>query len=144
MKFILDHYYAVDHNDYCRVIEADHGIEDFSEILAAIQFFYEDNFDDSTNPTFDSIIDILCRHYGFKKLDKNKLSHDVAEAIEEAYLRDYDINIYTVSSGEKYAYINMYVTREEMCWLGRVEELHEKWLTDKIKEDLKKTLITET
>lgn len=136
MRYIFDHYYAMDHKNYCRVVESDKDVTDVKRLLVAIQFFYEENMDECSNPTFDSVIEILCRHYGFERVEKSEIKE--LSIMLEDFLEDCSEDKY-----KGYTYIDMYWTREHLCGPGQPEQLFYEWLTEEIKEDLKKTLVEE-
>lgn len=144
--YILDHYYAIDHKKYCRVIKSNRPIEEIKEIITTILFYYEENIDKSGNPTLDSVIDILCKNYGFIKEDKEKYKEDIECIIEQAeedgFPSDYEYAV-PIDINTRYIYLELYEIRDSLCGEGQPNKLYSKWLTKEKEYNIKILLIAE-
>lgn len=71
MVYILDHYYAVDHADYCLVVESDKSVNEIVEICSSIAFLLEDLVDDSASLDMSCLLKVLETYYGAKNIKPN-------------------------------------------------------------------------
>ncbi len=129
-RYVLDHNYAKDHMDFCRVVESDRDEMDVREILTAIQFYFEETVDEHEDPDLDDVLELLSKHFGFKIRDKNENADMIEECVFGAYSFEYE--------GVDYEYIDLYSTREYFCGNGNPEKLYAKWLKPDIMDDIKK------
>lgn len=133
--YILDHIYVKDHDDFRRVTAGCRETREVHEILTAIQFWWEENVDEHSNPDLDQVIAVLEKHFGFEAVDKD----DMRNIIRFVYDEEGETGeTEQVINGIRYVLIDLYSMREMLCGLGQPEKLFEKWLDDEIKADIEK------
>lgn len=135
--YILDHCFVSNHEDFARIVSSERDDKnEVGEILAAIQFWWEEHVDENSDPELDAVIEVLCDYFDFWEEDKDEHStriNFILEDQKEWYAETYDMD------GEVYEYIDLYITREHHCGPGRTEKLFEKWLTESgVKEAIEK------
>lgn len=146
-RYIIDHYYAIDHIDFCRIIESDRDIEDIKEIFTAINFYYEENMNglnNGTEPTLDSIIKVLCKDYGVVAVNKDTIKEEVEYVMEQARFNDYQSDIYCckpIVMDSTITYLDWYEVRESLCGKDMPSKLYKKWLTAEIIRDIEILLV---
>mgnify|MGYP003528676245 CR=1 FL=1 len=151
-RYILDHRYTIDQKVYLRVIDMDLDVKEVKEIIAAILFHYEDSVHDleelrHTEPTLDSVIAVLCHSFGATVIDREVIADQIPFTLEQVRFNDYrsskanrcDINDRSATMW----YLDMFETRESHCGSEHVNKLYKKWLTDDIREVMKRLLITQ-
>lgn len=70
MIYKIDHFYSLNHDKYCLMIESDIEPVKMAEILASIQFKFEDMIDESINTEEEHILKILIDFFGVKDVKK--------------------------------------------------------------------------
>lgn len=138
--YILDHYYALDHMDYCRVVQSgpDKSMYDIAEICTAIRFYFEENVSESDNPELDDVVTLMEKAYGFKACDKDAIRDAVARILEQEQGIDYASYELYDYGGDTYVYLDLYEVRECLCGPGQPEKLFRKWLTPEMMDGIKK------
>lgn len=124
--YVLDHRYEPDHEDFCRIVASDRNSNDVGEILTAIQFYWEEHVDESSNPDLDDVLAILEKYFGFEP--DNNCDHYIEIKFVLAAGQDYGVTE-NIINGRKYEYIDLYSTREHYCGPGKPQQLYRKWLT---------------
>lgn len=158
MYYILDHSHALglwvtlspefqnhmnqNHMEYCGVIQTSndcvYSMYDVAEILTAIQFYYEETVDSSSNPNLDEVIGLLTKAYQFKACNKESMKDSIATVLEiEEQLDYHSYKIWDFEDGAC-VYLDLYEIRDRLCGPGQPDKLYDKWLTPEIKEDIKK------
>lgn len=134
--YILDHTYAKDHMDFCRIVGSNRRKEEVKEILTAIQFWWEEHVDEHSDPELDDVLEVLHEYFGFTLLDKDDYFNIIHYMLAEE--RENGIFSHTID-GDTYQYINLYSAREHFCGPGKSEMLWDKWLTtDEVKAAVEK------
>jgi len=144
MLYVLDHYYAINHPEFCIIIESDKKVEEIIEICSSIAFLLEDIVDVSACLDMKCLLNILITYYGAKdkKLDvEDEMLNSLRMPTEGIYEKIFLAHDGIVVSN---AYlIDLYEARESCCG-ERYKEIMNKWLPkgkklDEIKEILIKT-----
>lgn len=118
--FVLDHYYAIDHKDFCIIIESEKSINEIIKICGSVTFLLEDLFDTSVSLDMNCLLDVLVTYYGAEDkkdevITQNITYKDVLSLLdlpidglyEEYKIPDfYDNGIYVV---------DLYEARESCC-----------------------------
>lgn len=132
--YVIDHAYAVNNEDFCRITLSDMDRADVIEILTAIQFYWEDSVDECSNPALDDVLEILHDYFGFGILCKNDYIDNIKCVLSSKH-RTHSHEL----DGDIYEYIDLYSTREILCGPGQPEKLYSKWLiAEGIKDDIVK------
>lgn len=142
--YIIDHYYANDHMDYCRIVKSSMGKFDLARLLMAVQFYFEDTVDKSADPAPDEVVSLLDKYYGCEAVDKEDFRNNIGRVLDlvsELDCASYEEYVFE-EDGEfregKFAYLDMYEIREHMCGPGRPERLYKEWLTQEIMNVIRK------
>ena len=127
MLYKIDHYYAVDHSNFCLLIDSDYDVDEIISLISAYQFYAEELFDD-VSVSLDSrcLNKILCGYYEIDDvkekyrhfLDRTALSASEWELTNTFYIEEHDLCIIQ---------IDWYEAREACCgpdWHSHIE----KWL----------------
>lgn len=140
--YILDHYYNVNHEEYCLAIELDKTVEEVVEITSALSFLLEDMTDPSVCLDEEWLLECLERFYG---------AENVKDGIEFDSLLELDMPIDTLYQSaimghhivvKKGYIIDLYSARESCCGL-KSQTIMDKWLPKgKELEELKTLLMT--
>ena len=134
--YIIDHYRAKCHKNYCRVVQIDSSrfnVTDVTEILTAILFCFGDNA--IATPKIDDITKLLEKQYGFQICNKYFINEDVTEVINRASEVDYQSNKEYRVNNHSYIYLDLYAIFKAMH--GNVMELYHKWITPDVIKDIK-------
>lgn len=137
MVCVLDHYYAMDHFEFCRVIRTDMDDEqEVAELLSAIQFYFEDHVSESANPDLDGVVRLLVNHFDFKVVDKDSWGNQLWEIMN--YMADVDYQNFEPFDFDDgpCVYIDLYESRESFCGGNQPDKLCRKWLTDEVCEEI--------
>lgn len=128
MLYVLDHYYAIDHENYCLVVESDKSPKEIVEICSAITFLFEDVVDDSTCLSMPCLLTILQEYYGVK--DRK---HDFPiEALRSLKMPIDDVyEKMVISTSKSFGYmgyiVDLYEAREYCCG-EKYKKIMNKWL----------------
>lgn len=128
MLFVLDHYYAVNHQEFCLVVEIDKDVNEVVEICSAITFLLEELIDESVSLDMDCLLNILVSYYGAKD-KKCDISGDILDEISMPIDSMYQ-KIALAHDGicVSYAYVvDLYEARESCCG-PKYEVIMDKWL----------------
>lgn len=143
MLYVLDHYYAINHQEFCIVLESDRTVDDIVEICSAIAFLLEDLTDVSSSLDMDCLLSILTTYYGAKnKKDDitDEMLYQIPMPIESVYEEIFLAHDCICAS--KAYIIDLYEARESCCGNG-YKKIMEKWLPKgKLLEELKELLST--
>lgn len=140
MYYILDHYHAADHMDFCRIIRIPDdciwSMYDIGEILTAVQFKFEETHE-SDMPDLDSVIELLEKHFGIKGIDKAPFLDDIQKILsveEGAGYPSYVLHDFGGTSA--CTYLDLYEVRDRLCGPGQPEKLYRKWLAPEMEDDI--------
>lgn len=125
MIYVLDHHYAIDHQDYCIVIESTRSVQEIIEIYAAVEFFLEDLTNYEASVSMECLLDVLIHYYGCKnrKSDYWQLLNNINMPILGLYGE-----LSSESEGLSDVYvIDLHFARESSCG-SNYKALMEKWL----------------
>lgn len=123
--FVLDHYYAIDHEEYCLVVESEKTVDEVIQICSSIAFLLEDIFDPSVCLDMDCLRKVLVAYYGM--VDQKENFKDVLQLLdlpiegrcEKVKILDfYHSDIFVV---------DLYEARESCCG-DKYREIMDKWL----------------
>ena len=141
MLYVLDHYYAINHQQFCIVLESDRTIDDIVEICSAIAFLLEDLTDVSSSLDMDCLLSILVTYYGAinKKDDiTDEMLHQIQMPIEGVY-KEIFLAHDCICVSKAYI-VDLYEARESCCG-NDYKKIMEKWLPKgKQLEELKQLL----
>ena len=143
MYYILDHYYAEDHLDFCRVIRSDIGASDMAELLMTIQFYFEDCMEETVCPALDDVITLLAKWYEFGPVNKYPLIDTLESILDSEKELDYASYETWEDEGYTYTYLDLYEIRESLRGPGRPYRLYDKWLTPDVMDDIGKLRVCE-
>lgn len=112
MIYVIDHYYAANHKDYCIVVESNRSSKSIMEICVALQFLLEDLTDDSNMLDMNCLKLLLCDYYSCVDV-KDKYKEyleivDINNAPEQMILLEMYDNILITR-------IDLYEARESLC-----------------------------
>ena len=97
--YILDYYYAINHKEFCIMVESEKKAEEIMHICSSITFLLEDIFDPSVSLDMKCLLDVLVTYYG---------AVDVKEKYKDIlHLVDLPVNI-DKNECEKYRIIDFY------------------------------------
>lgn len=160
MLYVLDHYYAYNHVDFCLVVESDKKVKEVVEITAAIAFLLEELTEVSVSLDNECLLEILETYYGMKNVKGNILENSMEELalnlpIDDVYVdfilttedteKKKGLSVLEIGPGEFYVtqkvyIIDLYEARESCCG-NRYTEVMGKWLPEGGKlEELKELL----
>lgn len=143
MLYVLDHYYAINHQEFCIVIESDKKVEEIVEICSSIAFLLEDLVDVSACLDMECLLNILITYYGAKN-KKPDIEDEMLNSLRMPTEGVYE-KIFLAHDGiaVSNAYlIDLYEARESCCGEG-YKEIMNKWLPEGKKlDELKEFLIT--
>lgn len=148
MLYVLDHYYAMDHADYCLIIESDKTVNEIVEICSAIAFLLEDLVDDSACLNIDCLLHILVTYYGAKNRKSDvpgRILSDLGLPIDGVF----ENSLLPIDNSlicEAYI-IDLYEARDSCCG-PQYKDILDKWLPkgeqlDELKELLRTTGVDE-
>lgn len=126
MLYVLDHYYAVNHVEYCIIVECDKEVEEMVKICSAVAFLLEDLTDVSASLDMDCLLNILITYYGARN---KKDAVDMLEQIQmpiEGVSKEIFLAHDHISVSRAYI-IDLYEARESCCG-EHYQEIMEKWL----------------
>lgn len=131
MIYVLDHYYAINHTDFCLIVSSEKSVQDVVEICSAISFLLETEVDMDAALDQTCLLEILKDFYGMTDV-KSDFSEDRIQAmqlpIHTAFER-YTNEIYL---------LDLYEARESQCGPVNCPRIMEKWLpTGDAREDLR-------
>lgn len=66
MIYRLDHYYAIDHDEFCLLVESEKGVREMIELTSAITFLFEEIIDESECLSQPCLLMILRDFFGIK------------------------------------------------------------------------------
>lgn len=140
--YILDHYYNVNHEEQCLVIEIDKTVEEVIEITSVLSFVLEDMTDPSVYLEEEWLLECLEKFYG---------AENVKDGVDIDFLKELNMPIETIYQSVvvghhivvKRGYIiDLYSARESCCGKKYLDIMN-KWLPiGKELEDLKTLLMT--
>lgn len=143
MIYVLDHYYAINHQEFCRIIEIDKKVEEIVEICSSISFLLEELFNPSESLDMDCLLEILLTYYGARNIKdtiEEEMLYQIELPIEDVYLETYIGHDY-ISVSKAYI-IDLYEARESCCG-PNYKKIMNKWLPKgKELDDLKQILLT--
>lgn len=125
--YILDHWYAINHAEYCIVVESEKTITEMIEIVTAVTFLFEDVVDVSEEFSNDCLLIVLETYYDAKnrKSDISALTLKHLKPLEDIY------NFYVIEdekiSAEAY-HIDLYEARDRQVRENKCDEIKKKWL----------------
>lgn len=124
--YILDYYYAIDHEEFCLVIESDKTTDEIIEIAGLLELYFEHEIDEMECLSQPFLLKLLQEFYGVKDVKdvyKDRLSSfKLSESIERiGELATSHINI-----DKSIILIDLYEARDSCC--GKYKELTEKYL----------------
>lgn len=131
MRYILNNYYAKDPLEYIRIVDVPDRLPrgDVFETLTAIQFFYEAQVDEHSNPTLDSVIAVCEQFFGWTKCNTDRA--DLQGLLENklAYVQEVSYQ------GETCLYVELDYIRERLCGPGQPQRLwnarlDRKWMPE--------------
>lgn len=121
MIYVLDHYYAINHTDFCLIVSSEKSAQDMVEICSAISFLLETEVDMGAVLDQTCLLEILKDFYGMTDV-KSEFSEDRIQAmqlpIRTAFER-YTNEIYL---------LDLYEARESQCGPVNCPRIMEKWL----------------
>ena len=148
MLYLLDHYYAINHKEYCIVVESDKKVEDMIEICSSIAFLLEDITDSGSMLNMDCLLEILIKYYGACDKKKELIDSNILQSIEMPIQNIYEFTLPCTEDAAEIlgkdgaCIIDLYEARESCCGL-QSKEIMKKWLPEgKQLEELKNTLKT--
>jgi len=140
--YVLDHYYNVNHEVQCLIIEIDKTVEEMIEITSALSFLLEDMLDPSVYLDEDWLLECLEKFYN---------AENVKDGVESDFLYELKMPIEGISQKTvmghhivvKEGYIiDLYGARESCCG-EKYKYIMDKWLPKgKELEELKVLLLT--
>ena len=126
--YILDHYYSIDHEKQCLVIEINKSVEEMIEITSVISFVLEDMIDPSVYLEEEWLLECLEKFYG---------AENVKDGVEIGYLQGLKMPIEDVFQGVLYRghhsvtkkgyVIDLYSARESCCG-EKYMNIMDRWL----------------
>lgn len=132
MIYVLDNYYAIDHLDFCRVIDSDKNVDDIVEICSAVTFLFEDLVDVSACLDMDCLSEILCTYYGAHNIKKD-IPEDALKELKMpigGIFEERTIKLINSTSYSKAYLIDLYEARDS--WFGPEKNIKviKKWLPE--------------
>lgn len=128
MIYVLDNYYAINHNDFCIIVESNKTVEEMVEICSAISFLFEETVTDSYLLDMNCLLNILIKYYEMEN-KKNSIEKDALNQIhmpiKSIYEETYIAHDYMCVS-EGYI-IDLYEARENCCG-PQYKNIMDKWL----------------
>lgn len=73
MLYVIDHYFAINHQDYCSIVEMDQGVNEVVNITSTIPLLFEIKVEEGKLIDMNWLVDILTTYYGAKSV-KNEFS----------------------------------------------------------------------
>lgn len=111
--FILDHYYAVDHEEYCIIVESDKTVDEIMQICSSIAFLLEDMFDTSVCLDMNCLLNVLVTYYG--AADRKAELKDILQLVDLPIEGEYEkYEIWDFYSNTIYL-VDLYEARESCC-----------------------------
>lgn len=148
MIYILDHYYAVNHKEWCLIVESDKTEQEIIEITSALTFLFEDIVDVSACLDNNCLLKLLVTYYGMKDIKAERFCEEMLDAIDETMLPISSVSkkVYVDVDGiavEKAVIIDLYGARESCCG-SDYKKMYEKYLPvgEKL-EEIKTLLLAE-
>ena len=121
MIYVLDHYYAMNHTDFCCIVSSEKSVQDMVEICSAISFLLETEVD------MDAVLDQTCLLH---ILEDFYDMTDVKADFSEEMIRAMQLPIRTAF--ERYTneiyLLDLYEARESQCGPVNCPRIMEKWL----------------
>ncbi len=125
MLYIIDHYYAVDHEKYCLIIESDKEVNCIIEIISSIEFLFEEIVSEEYLLGNKCLLNILEEFYRMKDVkEKYRMALPLLELkslkgglFQNVHIQQYDIDV---------VHIDWYEARESCC--GKYREIMNKHL----------------
>ena len=111
--FILDHYYAVDHKEFCIIIESGKNITEIMQICSSITFLLEYMFDESVCLDMNCLLNALLTYYGAE--DKKAELKDILSMIELPINGIYETVLLPDFYDNAIYIIDLYEARESCC-----------------------------
>lgn len=114
--FIIDHYYAINHIDFCIVVECEKSIDEMIEICSSIEFLLEETVDEAACLSQNCLLNILKKYYGAtdKKPEAIKtIKKCINLPIDECYKKSSSKIL-----GKTTYIMDLYECRESCCGKG--------------------------
>lgn len=140
MIYVIDHYYAINHQDYCFFIESEKSVDEMMEILAGLEFFLELYvFDETATLTQSCLLKILLQY--FDCVDVNDKYKNIRKC---KHLKRIDSMVETFRVGSlKFTKLDLYEVRETRCG-PYCDKLIDKCLpTDSVRQEIKELMFNE-
>jgi len=124
--YILDHYYNINHEEQCLVIEIDYTVNEVIEITSAITFLLEDMTEPSVYLEEEWLLECLEKFYGAENV-KDGVDIDFlkeilpTETIYESVIMGHHIVV------KKGYIIDLYFARESCCGV-KYKDIMDRWL----------------
>ena len=127
MIYVLDHYYSIDHQESCLIVESNYELDEVIEIYSAIEFLLEEEIDECACLDDVILLQILESFYGFinRKPDVPK---DVLNGFNLPIGSIYKkIGLYDDNGDQESYIIDLYEARESCCG-KKYKKIMKKWL----------------
>lgn len=122
MIYILDHYYAINHEDVCFAVKTNKSLWDIIELTSAITFYFEDIVDVGESLDHDCLKTILCTYYGMEDVT-DQYREKFSEIVKKITWKE----IYT--SVGNVIHIDLYEAREACCGHS-YKNIISKWISE--------------
>lgn len=148
MIYILDHYYAVNHKEWCLIVESDKTEQEVIEITSALTFLFEDIVDVSACLDNNCLLKLLVTYYGMKDIKAERFCEEMLDTIDDMMLPINGVSkkVYVGVDGiavEKAVIIDLYGARESCCGPD-YKKMYDKYLpVGERLEEIKALLLTE-
>lgn len=122
MIYVLDHYYAMNHTDFCCIVSSEKSVQDMVEICSAISFLLETQVD------MDAVLDQTCLLHILEDFyDVTDVKSDFSEEMIRAMQLPIRTAFEKMPNKEIYL-MDLYEARESQCGPVNCPRIMEKWL----------------
>lgn len=122
MIYVLDHYYAMNHTDFCCIVSSEKSVQDLVEICSAISFLLETQVD------MDAVLDQTCLLHILEDFyDVTDVKSDFSEEMIRAMQLPIRTAFEKMPNKEIYL-MDLYEARESQCGPVNCPRIMEKWL----------------
>lgn len=122
MIYVLDHYYAMNHTDFCCIVSLEKSVQDMVEICSAISFLLETQVD------MDAVLDQTCLLHILEDFyDVTDVKSDFSEEMIRAMQLPIRTAFEKMPNKEIYL-MDLYEARESQCGPVNCPRIMEKWL----------------